>query len=205
MEIPSKPQLASAFSCGNMKLLYHWPMWVKFSRAVGPVACSTKEDQVIWFVFLSYIAAGSCLFCDELADKCESQVENGQVGNFCLSISNSVTPAGCFLSCSLGHGAEAGKTSASEQGLNLRQLAVGTGWWGRAQHCDGIWNIPRSMQVAWCQGQLLLSFQLVPISLSAVNFPKHKCLQLPCLQLDAPSLRALTRSIFNRSQSGCLN
>lgn len=158
---------------------------------------------------MSYIAAGNCLFRAEMADKCKNQVENGQVGNFCLSISNSVTPAGCCLSCNAGHGAEAGKTSLHQSsgtaGLNPKQLAVGTGWWGRAQHCDGVRNILRNMQVASCQGEPLFGFQFVPISLSAVNFPKCKCSQLPCFQLDVPSLRALTRSIFSRSQSGCLN
>jgi len=122
--------MASAFSCGNMKLLYHLATWVKFSRAVGPAACGIEEDQVILFGFMSYIAAGNCLFCAEMADKCKNQVENRQVGNFCLSISNSVTPAGCCLSCNAGHGAEAGKTSASElRHCRFEPQAAGSGHW----------------------------------------------------------------------------
>lgn len=41
------------------------------TKAVGLAACLAEEDQLVLFAVRSYIAAGSCLSCDEVADKCK--------------------------------------------------------------------------------------------------------------------------------------
>lgn len=62
----------SAFSHGNLKLFYCLVPVPKLSEAVEPIACPMKENQVILFVGVFYIAAADGLFSDEIADKSKS-------------------------------------------------------------------------------------------------------------------------------------
>lgn len=64
--------MTSAFFHGNLKLLYCLTPVSKLSEAVEPTASPVKEDQVILFGGVSYIAAANALLSDEIANKSKS-------------------------------------------------------------------------------------------------------------------------------------
>lgn len=64
--------MTPAFSHGNLKLFYSLAPVPKLSDAVEPIACPVKENLVILFGDVSYIAAGDGLFSDKRAGKSKS-------------------------------------------------------------------------------------------------------------------------------------
>lgn len=69
--------LISAFSHGNLKLVYCLAPVSNLSEAVETTAFPVKDDQVILFDGVSYIALGNGLFCDEIADMSKNCVKMG--------------------------------------------------------------------------------------------------------------------------------